>query len=76
MTLSVLAYTLFTGLCGLAPNLEWLFLFRFIASLGMGGEWSLGVSLVMEIWPNTLARLARRLDRRGSQRGLPADCRH
>jgi SHS family sialic acid transporter-like MFS transporter len=53
MTLSVLAYTLFTGLCGLAPNLEWFFLFRFIASLGMGGEWSLGVSLVMEIWPNT-----------------------
>jgi MFS family permease len=53
MTLSVLAYTLFTGLCGLAPNLHWFFIFRFIASLGMGGEWSLGVSLVMEIWPNT-----------------------
>jgi MFS family permease len=53
MTLSVLAYTLFTGMCGLAPNLQWFFLFRFIASLGMGGEWSLGVSLVMEIWPNT-----------------------
>ncbi len=53
MTLSVLAYTIFTGLCGLAPNLEWFFVFRFIASLGMGGEWSLGVSLVMEIWPNT-----------------------
>ena len=53
MTLSVLAYTLFTGLCGLAPNLQWFFLFRIIASLGMGGEWSLGVSLVMEIWPNT-----------------------
>ena len=25
---------------------------RFIAALGMGGEWSLGVALVMEIWPN------------------------
>src|SRR5690349_9567541 len=53
MTFSVLAYTVFTGMCGLAPNLEWFFLFRFLASLGMGGEWSLGVSLVMEIWPNT-----------------------
>ena len=53
MTLSVLTYTLFTGLCGLAPSLEWFFLFRFLASLGMGGEWSLGVALVMEIWPNT-----------------------
>ncbi len=53
MTFSVLAYTLFTGMCGLAPNLEWFFFFRFLASLGMGGEWSLGVALVMEIWPNT-----------------------
>jgi MFS transporter, SHS family, sialic acid transporter len=24
---------------------------RFIAALGMGGEWALGVALVMEIWP-------------------------
>ena len=52
MTLSVLAYSLFTGMCGLAWNVESLFFFRFIASLGMGGEWSLGVSLVMEVWPN------------------------
>src|SRR5690606_3650195 len=29
-----------------------VFVFRFISSLGMGGEWSLGVALVMEIWPN------------------------
>jgi SHS family sialic acid transporter-like MFS transporter len=27
-------------------------LLRFIAALGMGGEWSLGVALVMEVWPN------------------------
>ena len=25
---------------------------RFLAALGMGGEWSLGVALVMEIWPD------------------------
>jgi MFS family permease len=52
MTLSVLAYTLFTGLCAFAPDVGSLFAARFVASLGMGGEWSLGVSLVMEIWPN------------------------
>ena len=52
MTLSVLAYAVFTGLCGIAQSVEQVFLFRFIASLGMGGEWSLGVALVMEIWPN------------------------
>lgn len=52
MMLSVLTYALFTGLCGVAGSAEQIFLFRIIASLGMGGEWSLGVSLVMEIWPN------------------------
>lgn len=52
MTLSVLTYALFTGLCGVAANEHQIFWLRFIASLGMGGEWSLGVSLVMEIWPN------------------------
>ncbi len=26
---------------------------RFFGALGMGGEWALGVALVMELWPNT-----------------------
>ena len=25
---------------------------RFLGALGMGGEWALGVALVMELWPN------------------------
>jgi MFS family permease len=52
MTLSVLTYALFTGLCGLASTAWQIGLLRFVAALGMGGEWSLGVALVMEIWPN------------------------
>lgn len=52
MTLSVLTYALFSGLCGIAGSVEQIFTYRFVASLGMGGEWSLGVALVMEIWPN------------------------
>src|SRR5262245_8592386 len=52
MTLSVLTYALFTGLCGLAGSASQIGVLRFIASLGMGGEWSLGVALVMEVWPN------------------------
>jgi MFS transporter, SHS family, sialic acid transporter len=52
MTLSVLTYALFTGLCGLVGEAWQVGLLRFIASLGMGGEWSLGVALVMEVWPN------------------------
>ena len=52
MTLSILTYALFTGLCGFATGPGQLGFLRFIAALGMGGEWSLGVALVMEIWPD------------------------
>ena len=52
MSLSVLTYALFTGLCGFAQTPIQLGILRFIAALGMGGEWSLGVALVMEVWPN------------------------
>lgn len=51
MSLSIVTYAVFTGLCGWA-NAAWqIAALRFIASLGMGGEWSLGVALVNEIWP-------------------------
>lgn len=52
MALSILTYALFTGCCGLAQSAAQVAGFRFIAALGMGGEWSLGVALVMELWPN------------------------
>lgn len=52
MTLSVLTYALFTGACGFVGSAWQIGVLRFIASLGMGGEWSLGVALVMEVWPN------------------------
>jgi len=52
MSLSILTYAMFTGFCGFAQTPLQLGILRFIASLGMGGEWALGVALVMEIWPN------------------------
>ena len=52
LVLSILAYSLFTGLNYFAHAPWQLALFRFIAALGMGGEWSLGVALVMEAWPH------------------------
>lgn len=51
MSVSILVYSLFTGACYFATDAWHLGAFRFIASLGMGGEWSLGVALVMECWP-------------------------
>jgi|694.fasta_scaffold03159_12 SHS family sialic acid transporter-like MFS transporter len=50
MSLSILTYALFTGACGLATEAWHIAVLRFIASLGMGGEWSLGVALVNEMW--------------------------
>ena len=52
MSFSVLTYALFTGCCGFVKKPEQIAVLRFIAALGMGGEWSLGVALVMEVWPN------------------------
>ena len=52
MSLSILTYAIFTGLCGFAGEAWHIAVLRFIASLGMGGEWSLGVALVTEIWPD------------------------
>ncbi len=51
MSISILVYALFTGLCGFAGEAWHIAGLRFVASLGMGGEWSLGVALVNEIWP-------------------------
>jgi SHS family sialic acid transporter-like MFS transporter len=51
MALSVLFYSLFTGLVYFATEPWHLLVTRFVAALGMGGEWSLGVALVMEAWP-------------------------
>lgn len=51
MSLSILTYSIFTGLGYFAQEPWHLGLFRFVAALGMGGEWSLGVALVMECWP-------------------------
>jgi SHS family sialic acid transporter-like MFS transporter len=62
MMLSVLTYALVSGLCGFAQDFvigDFVFrgawqigMLRFIAALGMGGEWSLGVALINEIWPD------------------------
>ncbi|MEY3458288.1 MAG: hypothetical protein RL215_1445 [Planctomycetota bacterium] len=51
MSLSIVTYAIFTGACGWATEAWQIAVLRFVASLGMGGEWSLGVALVNEIWP-------------------------
>ena len=53
MVLSILAYSVFTGCCYFVQTPWQLGLLRFLAAIGMGGEWSLGVALVMECWPES-----------------------
>ncbi len=51
MVIAILVYSVFTGACAFAQQPWELGVFRFLASLGMGGEWALAVALVMEYWP-------------------------
>src|SRR6201987_3127933 len=51
MMLSVLTYAICSGLCGFASTPWQIGVLRFLAALGMGGEWALGVALINELWP-------------------------
>jgi MFS family permease len=51
MTFAVICYSVFTGATFFVQTPIQLGIVRFLAALGMGGEWSLGVALVMEVWP-------------------------
>jgi len=54
MCLTILVYSVFTALCGLAPGLLLFGVFRFLAGFGIGGEWAAGVSLLHESLPETI----------------------
>lgn len=51
LSLTVLTYALFTGLSFFAQEWWHLLIFRFLAALGIGGEWAVGASLLSETWP-------------------------
>src|SRR5215469_9910741 len=51
LSLTVLTYAAFTGLSFFAQSWWHLLIFRFLAALGIGGEWAVGASLLSETWP-------------------------
>jgi MFS family permease len=51
LMLTMLLYSVGTALCAVAPNVWTLALFRFVASLGIGGEWAAGAAMVAEVVP-------------------------
>jgi predicted MFS family arabinose efflux permease len=53
LSLTILTYALSTGLCAFAHTWQQLLVFRFVAALGIGGEWAVGASLLTETWPRS-----------------------
>jgi MFS family permease len=51
LSLSILVYSVGTGLTAAADSLTSLFVCRAIVGIGLGGEWSAGSVLVAESWP-------------------------
>jgi MFS family permease len=51
MMLSITCFSLFTLLSAFATGVWSLAVLRFLAGVGIGGEWSIGASLVSEEWP-------------------------
>jgi MFS family permease len=51
LMLTILTYAIFTGLSYFAHDWWHLIIYRFLAALGIGGEWAVGASLLSETWP-------------------------
>jgi MFS family permease len=51
LLITMLLYALGTAACAAAPNIWVLGVFRFIAALGIGGEWAAGAAMVAETVP-------------------------
>lgn len=52
MMISVFLYALFSGLTAFAYSFTALVLLRFLTGLALGSEWSTGVTMLAETWPD------------------------
>ena len=48
---TILMYAIFTGAAALSQDVYQLGIFRFLAGIGIGGEWALAGTYVAEAWP-------------------------
>ncbi|CAM2150291.1 putative metabolite transport protein HI_1104 [Pararobbsia alpina] len=53
LSLSILVFALFTGLCAFSTGYHDLLAYRTVAGIGLGGEFGIGMTLVAESWPAT-----------------------
>ena len=54
---SVACYALFTGAAAMSQNVWQLGAFRFLAGVGIGGEWALAGTYVAEMWPESRRKM-------------------
>ena len=52
MLISILSYSIFTGLSVFSTGVWDFSAYRFLTGLGVGGEFAVGVALVAEVMPN------------------------
>jgi MFS family permease len=48
---TILVYAMFTGAAAFSTNVWMLAIFRFLAGIGVGGEWAMAGTYVAEAWP-------------------------
>jgi MFS family permease len=58
MIITILIYSVFTGLNGLVQDIWQYGACRFLTALGVGGEFAAGASLVAEVWPQRSRAMA------------------
>lgn len=58
LMLTILCYSVFTFLGALATSVWQLAIFRLLAGVGIGGEWSMGGTFVAEEWPEDRRKAA------------------
>src|SRR5208337_5643712 len=51
LCLTIIFFSVFAMLSGLATNVWALAIFRLLSGVGIGGEWSMGGTLIAEAWP-------------------------
>src|SRR5580700_3200015 len=54
---AVACYAIFTAAAALAQNVWQLGVFRFLAGVGIGGEWALAGTYVAEVWPESRRKM-------------------
>jgi MFS family permease len=67
---TILVFAVFTGLCALAQGYRDLLAYRFLAGLGLGGEFGIGMALMAEACPAELRARASSYVAAGGQAGV------